>query len=269
MKRKRSTDVYSDSMLFTTSWDDGYKLDLRVAELLERYGATGTFYVCPRKQHDAQMLSREEIVELSARHEIGAHTLRHPRLTALPPLEAMQEIEDSKAWVEDITGTECRMFCYPYGDYNPAIQELVRKAGFMGARTVEQLRFNAEDPFALPTTLHVTPFPRRKSWSRWWHPLDPFGPLRVRYKRLRELKVRTGCLRSWSDLAACLFEYASALPSSSHFHLWGHSREIEKYGMWEEFERFLQYVANTGGVEYGKNSELPVVRANPVVGSSL
>ena len=33
------------STCITTSWDDGHPLDLRVAELLAKYGLQGTFYV--------------------------------------------------------------------------------------------------------------------------------------------------------------------------------------------------------------------------------
>lgn len=232
-------------MLFTTSWDDGYALDLKLADLLDAHGVKGTFYICPRKQHDALMLSESEIATLRERHEIGAHTLRHPKLTQVPAIEAKQEIEDSKAWVENSTGSPCSMFCYPFGDVNANVQDLVREAGFKGARTTKDLHFNIVYPLLMHTSLQVIPFPRRKSWSRWWHPLDPFGPLRVRYRRLRKLGIKAGCLKSWSDLAICLFDYAKET-DQSFFHVWGHSREIEKYGMWNELEIFLKHVQESG-----------------------
>ena len=40
-------------MLFTTSWDDGHPSDLHVADLLERYGMKGTFYLCKAGQAGA------------------------------------------------------------------------------------------------------------------------------------------------------------------------------------------------------------------------
>ncbi len=67
-------------MIFTTSWDDGYLSDLRIAEILEKYGATGTFYVCPQGQHNQKMLSEKQVLELSKKHEIGAHTILHPHV---------------------------------------------------------------------------------------------------------------------------------------------------------------------------------------------
>lgn len=204
--------------------------------------------MCPRKQHGKELLSEEDIRQLSKKHEIGAHTLRHVHLPDVSEVEARKEIVESKTWVENVTGKDCTMFCYPYGDWNDKVASLVEQAGFSGARTTEQLKFCAPDPFAQPTTLQVTPFPRRKTWSRWWHPLDPCGPLRVKYRRLRKLGIKTRCLASWSDLAICLYDRAQQMERDanpefpiSSFHVWGHSHEIEKYGMWGELEKFLQH----------------------------
>lgn len=231
-------------MKFTTSWDDGYALDLKVANILDTYGCKGTFYACPNKQHEKDMLNESDIALLQERHEIGAHTLRHVKLTEVTALEAKTEIEMSKDWVEQITGTKCDMFCYPYGFNNPQVQTLVKNAGYKGARTTEQLMFVTEDPFHMTTTLQITPFPNRKTWSRWWHPLDPLGPLRVRRKGLKKLGIKSRNLKTWLDLAINLFDYGleNNLPV---FHLWGHSHEIEKYNMWHELELFLKHVKDS------------------------
>ena len=133
-------------MLFTTSWDDGYALDVRVADLLSAHGCTGTFYVCPHGQHGAAMLTEDDIRRIARSHEIGAHTLTHPRLTRVPEVRASEEIQGSKEWVETATGAPCRMFCYPKGDCDARVRGMVETAGFAGARTVEALRFAADDP---------------------------------------------------------------------------------------------------------------------------
>jgi peptidoglycan/xylan/chitin deacetylase (PgdA/CDA1 family) len=242
-------------MIFTTSWDDGYKLDLKLADLLEQYGCKGTFYVCPRKQHDIDMLSEEEIRSLHDRHEIGAHTLRHPKLTEVSPVEAKTEIEESKAWVEHITGAKCAMFCYPYGFYNDTVKQMVQDAGYKGARTTQRLQFAIDDPFTMPTTLQVTPFPKRKTWSRWWHPMDPYGPLRVRRKDLKKLGLQKEDMKDWLSLAKALFDHAHTSNPNAIFHLWGHSHEIEKYNMWGDLETFLTHV-QASGVECLKNSQI-------------
>lgn len=242
-------------MIFTTSWDDGRKDELRVAALLEKYGAKGTFYVLPPNTHEQEALSKNDIQELSKTHEIGAHSITHPKLTRLSPEKAREEIEESKQWVEGITGKECSMFCYPYGDYDPSVCNLVRAAGFKGARTVEHLQFATSDPFALPTTLQVYPFPFRRKFTRWWHPLDPVARLRIFYPRMRSLGLPLSATFSWLRLAKALFHYALQT-NQPFFHLWGHGWEVERYGMWDSLEKFLKYVKEQDNVAYSVNSGL-------------
>lgn len=230
------------AMQFPTSWDDGCALDLRIAEMLERCNLTGTFYVCPRSQHDATLLSEQEIRTLAERHVIGAHTLTHPRLTLMATAEVEREIQGSKQWVERVTGKPCQMFCYPYGDVNVAVRDLVMKAGFTGARTTEDFRFAAADPFLQPVTLQVSPFPWRRRFHPAWKILDPLGPLRHAWTRTRGIGLPLSAFTSWSALATALFENARR-SGQPFFHLYGHSREIERYGMWKELERFLTHVA--------------------------
>jgi peptidoglycan/xylan/chitin deacetylase (PgdA/CDA1 family) len=72
---------------------------------------------------------------LSAGHEIGSHTLTHPCLGAIPLAQAREEIGASKKMLEDAFGVPVRHFCYPYGDWNPAIRDLVAEAGYQTACT--------------------------------------------------------------------------------------------------------------------------------------
>src|SRR3989344_6448243 len=66
-------------VIVTTSWDDGHKLDLKVASILKKYSIKGTFYICPedRELRKSELLSDREIVMLSKDFEIGAHTMTH------------------------------------------------------------------------------------------------------------------------------------------------------------------------------------------------
>lgn len=244
-------------MLFTTSWDDGYTLDLQLADTLATYGCKGTFYVCPEAQHDQTMLSDEGIRTLHKRgFEIGAHTITHPRLTAVDDERARYEIVESKARIERITEAECTMFCYPKGAQNARVRAFVKEAGYRGARTVEQLRFTAgEDPFGMPTSLHVYSFPWRRSWHRWWHFFDPVGPLRVKNPRLRELQTPMRAKRNWLQLAKYLFTYALE-HREPVFHLWGHSEEVRRLRMWDDLTEFLAFVASHREIEHRTNGQM-------------
>jgi peptidoglycan/xylan/chitin deacetylase (PgdA/CDA1 family) len=238
-------------MLFTTSWDDGTALDAHTADLLERFGCKGTFYACP-----GAGLRTESLRTLAQRHEVGAHTLSHAHLIRLPIEEARKEIEGGKRWVEEGTGHPCQMFCYPYGEVNAAVRRLVQEAGFRGARTTERFRFTGSDPFLLPTSLQVHPFPWRRSRGPLLRLLDPLGPLRTSWRTLWKFHLPLSAFGSWTALAQALFTCALEA-GSPFFHLWGHSEEVEHFGMWQELQQFLAFVRKHGeGITYAPNSAL-------------
>lgn len=85
-----------------------------------------------------QLMDPAQIGEwLGAGHEIGAHTCTHPHLTQVPPVRAREEIFASRKKIEDLFGRPVRHFCYPYGDWNPAVRDLVIEAGYETAVTTE------------------------------------------------------------------------------------------------------------------------------------
>ena len=74
---------------------------------------------------------------LKAGHRIGSHTLNHPRLTRLSLRDAHEEIFASKKKLEDTFGVAIEDFCYPYGDWNEAVRDLVSEAGYRTACTTD------------------------------------------------------------------------------------------------------------------------------------
>ena len=87
---------------------------------------------------------------LAAGNDIGSHTLTHPRLTQLAPGRAREEISASRKRLEDLFGRPVRHFCYPYGDWNPAVRDLVREAGYATAcTTTAGVNTAAESPWEL------------------------------------------------------------------------------------------------------------------------
>ncbi len=225
----------------TTSWDDGDILDKRLSDLLSRYDIKGTFYIT--KNYRPERLSDEEIRTLSKRHEIGAHTITHPDLRV-----NSAEIKEGKDWLENLTDLEVKMFCYPKGLYDNSVVSVVKEARFLGARTTALGALTFSDPFLIPTTIQVYPFPFRKNS---WKILQPY---QQRAPALKALGVGTFSMYSWLNTAKTTFDIA--LQKGEMFHLWGHSWEIEKYKMWDELEKFLQYIKNRKDCVYVTNSEL-------------
>jgi peptidoglycan/xylan/chitin deacetylase (PgdA/CDA1 family) len=105
---------------------------------------------------------------LSAGHDIGSHTLTHPYLTQLSQEKAREEISGSRKKLEDLFERSIRHFCYPYGDWNEAVRELVREAGYQTAcTTVPGVNSSADSPFALKRFTARYPSRSLKSlWSR-------------------------------------------------------------------------------------------------------
>ncbi len=221
----------------TTSWDDGHRLDLRVADCLERHGLTGTFYIARDYLESGERMDEPAIAALAGRHEIGAHTLAHPLLPDVDPGVARREILGSRDWLQTVTGRPITAFCYPRGGYNAAVRQIVAEAGFEAARTVEAYRLDAgDDPLALPTTVQVYPFPLRPSSS-----------IRARFQpvwRVLPHRARLGlpllALRNWPALALALLDRAAA--TGGVWHLWGHSWEVERYGLWDALDHVLAAV---------------------------
>ena len=72
--------------------------------------------------------------------EIGAHTRTHPRLTRCTDAELQDEVDGCKADLEDRLGSAVTQFCYPYGDVDDRVVDVVRKAGYVAATTTHRGR---------------------------------------------------------------------------------------------------------------------------------
>ena len=83
--------------------------------------------------------------------ELGAHTVTHPSLKVLSASQQLEEISGSKAQLENIIGRPVSSFSYPHGEYSIETLELVQKAGFQGASTINfRCVMAGADPFQLP-----------------------------------------------------------------------------------------------------------------------
>jgi peptidoglycan/xylan/chitin deacetylase (PgdA/CDA1 family) len=232
----------------TTSWDDGHPLDFRVAELLEKYGLAGTFYV-PRTSQKAVMHTRE-ICELGHKFEIGAHTLEHVRIDRLTDEEAFAQLSGSRQWVEEVTGKSCEVFCFPGGMFKKRQLRLVREAGFRAARTVELL--STAEPrqidglCVIPTTIQAFP---HGTYAYVKNAL-------LRFSRAFYFALRSSS-KSGDWVAQAMEILVRTIEQGGVFHLWGHSWEIEQEGQWQQLESFLSFAsARLSSLQCVTNAEL-------------
>jgi peptidoglycan/xylan/chitin deacetylase (PgdA/CDA1 family) len=77
--------------------------------------------------------------------------MSHPSLPTLSLQEQSREIEGSVSACEALTGEPPRTFAYPYGDHEPSLEPLVKRAGFVCACLADGWFVTANsNPFALP-----------------------------------------------------------------------------------------------------------------------
>lgn len=217
----------------TTSWDDGHPLDLRLAELLQKYGIPATFYV-PRR-NVLPVMDAGAVRQLAAVFEIGGHTLNHVDLLVVEDDRARSEITGCRIAVEEITGMPCRSFCFPKGHYRRAHVAYVREAGFTVARTVELMSIappRERDGIALMAT---TVQARSAPVSTVFKNLVKRGAFvnALNYMRYR------GC--EWAKTAEGLLEHAAQ--QKGVFHLWGHSWEIDECNEWKRLEEVFSVIS--------------------------
>ena len=197
---------------FTLSYDDGAVQDRRLVELFNYYGVKCTFnlnsavFGYSDQQKLRSYIEENEVRNLYEGHEIAGHSLYHSSLPDVKTPLAMYEIIEDKVHLEKLAGRPLRMFAYPFGLYNDEVIDLLKKAGYFGARTV-----NSTHGFFLPENF--------LKWDPTCHHGDP---------QLMEL----------------LEKFVSGrMPGAQLFYLWGHSYEFDFNKNWEVIENAVKYIA--------------------------
>ena len=147
------------------TFDDGYQNFREYAfPVLQRYHFPATVFLVAGllgkdsrwlEEDDrlgAPLMDRGTIRELRARGIVfGSHTLTHPLLTQIDRSRREEEIKDSKSALEHLLDEEVKYFCYPSGDYDEAVVNIVREAGYEAALTCDRgAATPADNPFTLP-----------------------------------------------------------------------------------------------------------------------
>jgi peptidoglycan/xylan/chitin deacetylase (PgdA/CDA1 family) len=217
-----------DEAIITTSWDDGHPLDLKLAELLKKYDVPATFYI-PVDNIERECMNPQQIIEIAQSFDIGGHTYHHVNLTGISPKEAEREIVEGKKELEDIIGREVLSFCYPRGRFNDEVVDIVRRAGFIGARTTKSATRSIEDPFRMGTTAYA---------ASWLFGLAPYFRHVVASQDfgLFCFMLRNNLLLNfWDRVAIETLDFV--VDNGGIWHLWGHSWEIEDNKDWARLER--------------------------------
>ena len=216
----------------TISVDDGHPLDLRTAELLDKYGLKGTFYI-PGLNDERTLMTPSQMRESDRQFEVGSHCLNHVRLTWMPVERSWREISDGKKFSEDALGHEVISFCYPGGKFNERIESQVKKAGFLSARTCRYFLYDfPEDPFRWGVSVYANTYP---SYVQVRHALMERN-FQGCYNYLTTFRAQT----RWGAQFQYALEKVSSKGGVAHLYL--HSWEIDENREWDELERVFKAI---------------------------
>jgi len=120
------------------SFDDGWEEQYSIAfPMMTKYGLSGTFFLYTQPLDHTQYMTWAQVRELAAGGmDIQSHSITHPHLRTMAPAAAFKEIAESKAVLEKRLGKPVSAFCYPFGEYNNTILEMVKRAGYAAAVTL-------------------------------------------------------------------------------------------------------------------------------------
>ena len=194
------------------SFDDGGVLDMKVADMLDKYDLKATFYIVVDWVDKEGYLTWDQIKELDSRgFEIGSHTITHPQdLKGLYEEELHYEVQNSKDMIEMVLGHNITKFCYPRGRANNRVMEKVIDSGYMEARgTGKPGVITNEDKFYLPGTIHI-------------YKREEYGD------------------KSITQYAGQVF--GQLVKEGGYCNIFAHSAEIDRDNNWEVFEEVLRMV---------------------------
>ena len=80
----------------------------------------------------------EQIKEFSnCNNEIGSHTITHPFLSNISKEEIKKEVNKSKFCLEKKLRLKIKSFCYPSGNFDNDVKEMVKKSGYQCACSIK------------------------------------------------------------------------------------------------------------------------------------
>jgi peptidoglycan/xylan/chitin deacetylase (PgdA/CDA1 family) len=231
--------------LITTSWDDGFIADLRIAELLDKYNLKGTFYI-PAANNERNVMSEDHVIAISKKFEIGGHTMNHTRINKVSEELFNREIQGCYQWLSSLVGEPPVSFCFPGGVYNQEAVDYSLNTGFKIIRTTELLNpWLNGNLSVIPTTLQVYP---HSTFTYYKHLLKRF--------KIKSLLLYLKS-NNTSDIQKLLEYYLNYIQiHGGCFHLWGHSWEIEKYNLWPLLENIFRVMANISEIDYVNNKDI-------------
>ena len=226
-------DFYGKKKAITFSYDDGVTQDIRLIELLNKYGMKCTFNLNSgllgkpgeliregvRVSH--YKIAPERVRAIYEGHEVATHSITHPYLTRLSDADVIREIEEDRVKLSELVGYEVVGHAYPMGDCDNRVARLIENhTGVKYARTVVSTH-----NFDIQTDLHL------------------FNPSVYHHHEMDKMFA----------LGEKFLTLDTAEPQL--FYVWGHAYEFDIHDGWKRFEEFLEMMSKRDDIFYGTNAE--------------
>lgn len=121
------------------TFDDSFASQYGAYEQLKKSNLKGTLYINSGLIGQKDRLTLDELTEMyNNGWDIGNHTVHHVDLTKVSSQKAYDEIHGCAAWLIGHGFTRnmgYKHFAYPYGAYNDNVVNILKKQGFLTART--------------------------------------------------------------------------------------------------------------------------------------
>lgn len=116
-----------DQPYIALTFDDGPSPETtpRLLAILRERGIKATFFVLGN-----MVAKHPEVLKMIADegHEIGNHSWSHPQLTRIPLSAADQQVGETSALIEQVTGRKPLYLRPPYGSMKPALRDHIEEA---------------------------------------------------------------------------------------------------------------------------------------------
>jgi peptidoglycan/xylan/chitin deacetylase (PgdA/CDA1 family) len=150
--------------------DDGHESSMRAADLLEKYRCRATFFLTrDRSLMRPGFIRAPDIRELRRRgFSLGTHGTTHRGLTFLSKERCVNEIKESREWLEDVIGEQVRYMAAPGGFINSSVMNLSYEHGYALLGTCNEW-MNSPGTMALPCTVNRVNVRRHFSLKSFRH----------------------------------------------------------------------------------------------------
>lgn len=214
----------------TLSYDDGATDDIKLIEIMRKYGLKGTFNLnSSLTSGTPDRLTVEQIKEVFGDDtEIALHGYNHLSLAKVTPPLAMRDVISDREFLEKSFGRVVRGMAYANSSVNDTVLEILKLSGIAYSRNG-----SSTESFALP-----------EDWLRLCPTCHHNNP------RLFELVDE---FLNGSDGKFSWYFWAK---KPRLFYLYGHSFEFPRDNNWDRIEEFGRIMSERNDVWHATNMEI-------------